>query len=97
MRDLNARFIAAVMLSCLALQAGLSAQDDAPEAKPGEEKPAERAEDRQRPEPSGSRRIHPMATVRSPPGSSMALSPSSTATVTGGSTMMNCASGCAPY
>ena len=61
MRDLNARFIAAVMLSCLALQAGLSAQDDAPEAKPGEEKPAERAEDRQRPETSGSRRINPMA------------------------------------
>ena len=61
MRDLNARFIAAVMLSCLALQAGLSAQDDAPEAKPGEEKPAERAEDRQSPETSGSRRIHPMA------------------------------------
>ncbi len=61
MRDLNARFIAAAMLSCLALQAGLSAQDDAPEAKPGEEKPAERAEDRQRPETSGSRRINPMA------------------------------------
>ena len=61
MRDLNARFIAAVMLSCLALPAGLSAQDDAPEAKPGEEKPAERAEDRQRPETSGSRRINPMA------------------------------------
>ena len=61
MRDLNARFIAAVMLSCLALQAGLSAQDDAPEAKPGEEKPAERAEDRQRPETSGSGRFNPMA------------------------------------
>lgn len=61
MRDLNARFIAAVMLSCLALQAGLSAQEDAPEAKPGEDKPAERAEDRQRPETSGSRRINPMA------------------------------------
>jgi hypothetical protein len=61
MRDLNARFIAAVMLSCLAFQAGLSAQEDAPGAKPGEEKPAERAEDRQRPETSGSRRINPMA------------------------------------
>ena len=61
MRNLKARFIAAVMLSCLALQAGLSAQEDAPGEKPGEEKPAERAEDRQRPETSGSRRINPMA------------------------------------
>ena len=61
MRDLNARFIAAVMLSCLAFQAGLSAQEDAPGAKPGEEKPAERAEDRQRPESSGARGINPMA------------------------------------
>ena len=61
MRDLDARVIAAVTLSCLALQAGLSAQEDAPGAKPGEEKPAERAEDRQRPESSGARRINPMA------------------------------------
>ena len=61
MRDLNIRFIAAVTLSCLALQAGLSAQEDAPGAKPGEDKPAGRAEDRRRPETSGARRINPMA------------------------------------
>ena len=61
MRDLNARFIAAVTLSCLALQVGLSAQEDAPGAKADEKKSAERAEDRQRPETSGARRINPMA------------------------------------
>ncbi len=61
MRDLNARFIAAVAISCLALQAGLSAQEDAPGAKADEKKSAERVEDRQRPETSGARRINPMA------------------------------------
>ena len=61
MRDLNARFIAAVTISCLALQAGLSAQEDTPGAKADEKKSAERAEDRQRPETSGARRINPMA------------------------------------
>ena len=61
MRDLNARFIAAITLSCLALQAGLSAQEDTPGAKADEKKSAERAEDRQRPETSGARRINPMA------------------------------------
>ena len=61
MRDLNARLITAVTLSCLALQAGLSAQEDAPGAKPGEEKPTERAEGRPGPETSGARRINPMA------------------------------------
>ena len=61
MRDLNARFIAAAMLSCLALQAGLSAQEDTPGAKADEKKSAERVEDRQRPETSGARRINPMA------------------------------------
>ena len=61
MRDLNARFIVAVMLSCLALQAGLSAQEDTPGVKADEKKSAERVEDRQRPETSGSRRINPMA------------------------------------
>jgi len=61
MRDLNARFIAAITLSCLALQAGLSAQEDTPGAKADEKKSAERVEDRQRPETSGARRINPMA------------------------------------
>ncbi len=61
MRDLNIRFIAAATLSCLVLQAGLSAQEDAPGAKDGEKKSAERAEDRQEPETSGARRINPMA------------------------------------
>ena len=61
MRDLNARFIAAVTLSCLALQVGLSAQEDPPGAKADEKKSAERVEDRQRPETSGARRINPMA------------------------------------
>ena len=61
MRDLNARFIAAVAISCLALQAGLSAQEDTPGAKADEKKSAERVEDRQRPETSGARRINPMA------------------------------------
>ena len=61
MRDLNARFIAAITLSCLVLQAGLSAQEDTPGAKADEKKSAERAEDRQRPETSGARRINPMA------------------------------------
>ena len=61
MRDLNARFIAAVTLSCLVLQVGLSAQEDAPGAKADEKESVERVEDRQRPETSGARRINPMA------------------------------------